>query len=38
VFPTWPVRFSRSIDSDWPGERKNQLVLIGKNLDHRQIA
>ena len=21
-------------DSDWPGERKNQLVIIGRDLDH----
>ena len=33
VFHLAGKRFSID-DSDWPGERKNQLVLIGRNLDH----
>ena len=37
VFHLAGKRFSID-DSDWPGEtRKNQLVLIGKNLDHPQL-
>ncbi|MGC6481950.1 MAG: CobW family GTP-binding protein [Synechococcus sp.] len=24
-------------DSDWPGERKNQLVIIGRDLDHNLL-
>jgi len=33
VFHLAGKRFSID-DSDWPGERKNQLVLIGRDLDH----
>jgi G3E family GTPase len=37
VFHLAGKRFSID-DSDWPGEtRKNQLVLIGKNLDHPSL-
>ncbi|APD49046.1 GTP-binding protein [Synechococcus sp. CS-602] len=36
VFHLAGKRFSID-DSDWPGERKNQLVLIGKNLDHAKL-
>ena len=33
VFHLAGKRFSID-DSDWPGERKNQLVIIGRDLDH----
>ncbi|WP_415409784.1 CobW family GTP-binding protein [Synechococcus sp. A10-1-5-9] len=33
VFHLAGKRFSID-DSDWPGKRKNQLVLIGRDLDH----
>lgn len=36
VFHLAGKRFSID-DSDWPGERKNQLVLIGKDLDHARL-
>jgi G3E family GTPase len=36
VFHLAGKRFSID-DSDWNGERKNQLVLIGKNLDHLRL-
>ncbi|NQV11524.1 MAG: GTP-binding protein [Cyanobacteria bacterium] len=36
VFHLAGKRFSID-DNDWPGERKNQLVLIGKNLDHAKL-
>lgn len=36
VFHLAGKRFSID-DSDWPGERKNQIVLIGKGLDHAQL-
>jgi G3E family GTPase len=36
VFHLAGKRFSID-DSDWPGERKNQLVLIGKELDHARL-
>jgi len=36
VFHLAGKRFSID-DSDWPGERKNQLVLIGKDLDHNRL-
>ena len=36
VFHLAGKRFSID-DSDWPGERKNQIVLIGKGLDHGQL-
>jgi G3E family GTPase len=36
VFHLAGKRFSID-DSDWPGERKNQLVLIGKDLDHVKL-
>ncbi len=36
VFHLAGKRFSID-DSDWPGERKNQLVLIGKDLDHKRL-
>jgi Putative GTPases (G3E family) len=37
VFHLAGKRFSID-DSDWPdGQRKNQIVLIGKNLDHDQL-
>ena len=36
VFHLAGKRFSID-DSDWNGERKNQLVLIGKNLDHQRL-
>lgn len=37
VFHLAGKRFSID-DSDWPGpERKNQIVLIGKNLDHNKL-
>jgi len=35
------VIFSREApsieDEDWKGERKNQLVLIGQDLDHEKL-
>lgn len=33
IFHLAGKRFSID-DTDWPGPRKNQLVLIGKGLDH----
>ena len=24
-------------DTDWTGDRKNQLVLIGRNIDHTTL-
>ena len=36
VFHLAGKRFSID-DSDWPGARKNQLVLIGKGLDHARL-
>jgi G3E family GTPase len=36
VFHLAGKRFSID-DSDWPAERKNQIVLIGKNLDHAKL-
>ena len=36
VFHLAGKRFSID-DSDWPGERKNQIVLIGKGLDHARL-
>jgi G3E family GTPase len=36
VFHLAGKRFSID-DSDWPGERKNQLVLIGQDLDHAKL-
>ncbi|MFM1812968.1 MAG: hypothetical protein RLZZ336_1906 [Cyanobacteriota bacterium] len=37
IFHLAGKRFSID-DSDWPGpERKNQIVLIGKNLDHNRL-
>ncbi len=36
VFHLAGKRFSID-DSDWPGQRKNQLVLIGKDLDHKRL-
>jgi G3E family GTPase len=36
VFHLAGKRFSID-DSDWTGERKNQLVLIGKDLDHKRL-
>jgi G3E family GTPase len=36
VFHLAGKRFSID-DSDWPGERKNQLVLIGRELDHKRL-
>ncbi|HYP03629.1 MAG TPA: GTP-binding protein, partial [Cyanobium sp.] len=36
VFHLAGKRFSID-DSDWPGERKNQLVLIGRDLDHDRL-
>jgi G3E family GTPase len=37
IFHLAGKRFSID-DSDWPGpERKNQIVLIGKNLDHNKL-
>ncbi len=36
VFHLAGKRFSID-DSDWPGERKTQLVLIGKDLDHDRL-
>ena len=36
VFHLAGKRFSID-DSDWPGERKNQLVIIGRDLDHNTL-
>ncbi|KEF42024.1 MAG: cobalamin biosynthesis protein CobW [Cyanobium sp. CACIAM 14] len=36
VFHLAGKRFSID-DGDWPGPRKNQLVLIGKELDHQRL-
>jgi G3E family GTPase len=36
VFHLAGKRFSID-DSDWPGARKNQLVLIGRDLDHATL-
>ena len=36
VFHLAGKRFSID-DSDWPAQRKNQLVLIGKGLDHQRL-
>ena len=36
IFHLAGKRFSID-DSDWPAERKNQIVLIGKNLDHAKL-
>ncbi|WP_259737767.1 GTP-binding protein [Synechococcus sp. CS-205] len=36
VFHLAGKRFSID-DGDWTGERKNQLVLIGKDLDHKRL-
>ncbi|HIK26191.1 MAG: GTP-binding protein [Thermosynechococcus sp. Uc] len=36
VFHLSGKRFSLD-DEDWKGERKNQLVLIGQNLDHQTL-
>jgi G3E family GTPase len=36
VFHLAGKRFSID-DSDWPGPRRNQLVLIGKDLDHKRL-
>ena len=36
VFHLAGKRFSID-DSEWPGERKNQIVLIGKGLDHAKL-
>ena len=36
VFHLAGKRFSID-DSEWAGDRKNQLVLIGRNLDHDQL-
>ncbi|MFM9103323.1 MAG: CobW family GTP-binding protein, partial [Cyanobium sp.] len=36
IFHLAGKRFSID-DSDWPGPRKNQLVLIGKGLDHSTL-
>jgi len=36
IFHLAGKRFSID-DSDWPGERRNQLVLIGKDLDHDRL-
>ncbi|MAR51822.1 MAG: cobalamin biosynthesis protein CobW, partial [Propionibacteriaceae bacterium] len=33
VFHLTGKRFSIN-DSDWTGERKNQMVLIGRDIDH----
>ncbi len=37
VFHLAGKRFSID-DTDWPGERKNQIVLIGRDLDHTSCA
>jgi len=36
VFHLAGKRFSID-DTDWPGERKNQIVLIGRDLDHDRL-
>ena len=36
VFHLAGKRFSID-DSEWPGERKNQLVIIGRDLDHNAL-
>lgn len=36
IFHLAGKRFSID-DSDWPGQRRNQLVLIGKDLDHDRL-
>jgi G3E family GTPase len=36
IFHLAGKRFSID-DSDWPAERKNQIVLIGKNLNHAKL-
>ena len=36
VFHLAGKRFSID-DSEWTGDRKNQLVLIGRDLDHDQL-
>ncbi len=36
IFHLAGKRFSID-DSDWPGERKNQLVLIGRDIDHSSL-
>jgi G3E family GTPase len=36
VFHLAGKRFSID-DTDWPGERRNQLVLIGRDLDHDRL-
>jgi G3E family GTPase len=36
IFHLAGKRFSID-DSDWPGERRNQLVLIGRELDHERL-
>lgn len=36
IFHLSGKRFSID-DDDWKGEKKNQLVLIGQNLDHEQL-
>ncbi|MEC9452606.1 MAG: GTP-binding protein, partial [Cyanobacteriota bacterium] len=36
IFHLAGKRFSID-DSDWPAERKNQLVLIGRQLDHATL-
>ena len=36
IFHLAGKRFSID-DSDWPGERRNQLVLIGRDLDHDRL-
>jgi G3E family GTPase len=36
IFHLAGKRFSID-DSDWPGERRNQLVLIGRQLDHDRL-
>jgi G3E family GTPase len=36
IFHLAGKRFSID-DSDWPGERRNQLVLIGRDLNHDKL-
>jgi G3E family GTPase len=36
IFHLAGKRFSID-DSDWPGQRRNQLVLIGRDLDHARL-
>jgi len=36
IFHLSGKRFSID-DSEWKGEKKNQLVLIGQNLDHETL-